>query len=128
VLAPQEHSFSFFDPPRCDGPLYVLPQMFLVNHAGIPLGVARGAIDTVVELSARKLMWPTRRPLREEGQVQEAVGVRKIKETVLRSLSVSLEEGFAIENENARLVLAAEDAKEGPRAFMEKRQPRYAGR
>ncbi len=26
------------------------------------------------------------------------------------------------------MVLATEDAKEGPRAFMEKRQPRYVGR
>ena len=56
------------------------------------------------------------------------VAVRKIKETVLRSLGVSLAEGFAIENENARLVLATDDAKEGPRAFMEKRRPRYVGR
>lgn len=56
------------------------------------------------------------------------VAVRKIKETVLRSLSVSFEEGFAIENENAKGVLATEDAKEGPRAFMEKRPPRYVGR
>lgn len=56
------------------------------------------------------------------------VAVRKIKETVLRALSVSLEEGFEIENENARLVLATEDAKEGPRAFVEKRKPRYTGR
>jgi len=29
---------------------------------------------------------------------------------------------------HAQLVLATEDAKEGPRAFMEKRQPRYVGR
>ena len=56
------------------------------------------------------------------------VAVRKIKETVLRALSISLAEGFAIENANARMVLATEDAKEGPRAFMEKRQPRYVGR
>jgi enoyl-CoA hydratase len=56
------------------------------------------------------------------------VAVRKIKETVLRALSVSLEEGFKIENEAAREVLATEDAKEGPRAFMERRKPRYVGR
>ncbi len=56
------------------------------------------------------------------------VAVRKIKETVLRALSVSLEEGFKIENESAREVLATEDAKEGPRAFIEKRKPRYLGR
>jgi len=56
------------------------------------------------------------------------IAVRKIKETVLRALSVSPEEGFQIENENARVVLATEDAKEGPRAFIEKRKPRYIGR
>jgi enoyl-CoA hydratase len=56
------------------------------------------------------------------------VAVRKIKETVLRALSVSLEDGFKIENESAREVLATEDAKEGPRAFIEKRKPRYLGR
>lgn len=56
------------------------------------------------------------------------VAVRKIKETVLRALSVSFEEGFQIENENAGMVLKTEDAKEGPRAFMEKRPPKYVGR
>jgi enoyl-CoA hydratase len=56
------------------------------------------------------------------------VAVRKIKETVLRGLSVSLEEGFQIESESARAVLATEDAKEGPRAFIEKRKPRYVGK
>ncbi len=30
--------------------------------------------------------------------------------------------------EHARVVLATEDAKEGPRAFIEKRKPRYIGR
>jgi enoyl-CoA hydratase len=56
------------------------------------------------------------------------IAVRKIKETVLRALGVSLEEGFKLENEAAREVLATEDAKEGPRAFIEKRKPRYRGR
>jgi enoyl-CoA hydratase len=56
------------------------------------------------------------------------VAVRKIKETVLKALSVSLEEGFKIENESARVVMQTADAKEGPRAFMEKRRPHYIGR
>jgi len=56
------------------------------------------------------------------------VAVRKTKETVLRSLSVSFEEGFCIERENADYTMRTEDAKEGPRAFMEKRPPRYIGR
>ncbi|MFQ5503197.1 MAG: enoyl-CoA hydratase/isomerase family protein [Planctomycetota bacterium] len=56
------------------------------------------------------------------------VAVRKIKETAVRSASVSLEEGFAIMDESAAVVMATEDAQEGPRAFMEKRAPRYVGR
>jgi enoyl-CoA hydratase len=56
------------------------------------------------------------------------VAVRKTKETALRALDKTLEEGFRIEAENAALVMATDDAKEGPRAFMEKRAPRYTGK
>jgi enoyl-CoA hydratase len=56
------------------------------------------------------------------------VAVRKTKETVLRCLSVPFDEGFRIERENADFTMRTEDAKEGPRAFMEKRPPRYSGR
>jgi len=73
VFVPATDTFSFFDPPRYQRPLYAMPHMFLANHASIPLGIARAAIDTVIELSAHKVMWPSKRPLREEGQVQEAI-------------------------------------------------------
>jgi enoyl-CoA hydratase len=56
------------------------------------------------------------------------VAVRKLKETVLRALSVSLEEGFKLEDDSARVIMATEDAVEGPRAFIEKRKPQYKGR
>jgi enoyl-CoA hydratase len=39
-----------------------------------------------------------------------------------------LAEGFALEDETRRIVLGSEDAREGPRAFMEKRAPHYRGR
>src|SRR5262249_48468992 len=53
---------------------------------------------------------------------------RKIKEAVRRTSGVPLEEAFRIENECARDVIRSEDAREGPRAFMEKRKPVYKGR
>lgn len=54
--------------------------------------------------------------------------VRKIKEAVRRCSGRPYEEAFKIEDEVAREVMRTEDAKEGPRAFIEKRKPNYKGR
>ena len=56
------------------------------------------------------------------------LAVRKIKETVLKALGRPVEEGYALEDEAVRVVIRSEDAREGPRAFVEKRKPRYLGR
>jgi enoyl-CoA hydratase len=56
------------------------------------------------------------------------VAVRKIKEAVRRCSGRPYEEAFKIEDEIAREVMRTEDAKEGPRAFIEKRKPNYKGR
>jgi len=54
--------------------------------------------------------------------------VRKIKEAVIKCSGVPLAEAFKIENAISRQVMVTEDAREGPRAFMEKRKPRYQGK
>jgi len=56
------------------------------------------------------------------------VAVRKIKEAVRRCSGRPYEEAFKIEDEVAREVMRTEDAREGPRAFIEKRKPNYQGR
>jgi enoyl-CoA hydratase len=56
------------------------------------------------------------------------LAVRKIKEAVIRSQGRPLDEAFAIEDECAREVMRSSDAREGPRAFMEKRKPNFTGR
>jgi len=56
------------------------------------------------------------------------LAVRKIKETALKALGRPVEEGYALEDEAVRFVMRTEDAREGPRAFAEKRPPRYVGR
>jgi len=56
------------------------------------------------------------------------LSVRTIKQVVERCSGRPLEEAYQIENEGWRVVTSSEDAKEGPRAFMEKRKPNWKGR
>jgi alkylation response protein AidB-like acyl-CoA dehydrogenase len=61
------------EPPFCSGPLYRFPQMFLVSHAGVPLGLARSALDFVQELSTQKETSPGGGLMRDETNVQETI-------------------------------------------------------
>jgi enoyl-CoA hydratase len=56
------------------------------------------------------------------------LAVTAIKKAVLANIGLTLAEGLAKEVEIAAPVFMTEDAKEGPRAFKEKRKPQYKGR
>jgi enoyl-CoA hydratase/carnithine racemase len=56
------------------------------------------------------------------------LAVRAAKESALRGLELPFEEGLRQEWDVSRKVMASEDAREGPRAFAEKRKPDYKGR
>jgi indole-3-acetate monooxygenase len=72
VFVPFEESPSMAEPPRCGAPLYAFPQMYLVSHAGVPLGIARSALDFVIDLSRRKEIAPGKL-IREDTQAQETI-------------------------------------------------------
>ncbi len=55
------------------------------------------------------------------------LAVTAIKQSVLSCIGHTLEDALAKEWEFAASVFGTEDAREGPRAFMEKREPRYTG-
>lgn len=56
------------------------------------------------------------------------VALEKTKEVMVRSTGLPLDEAFAIETQCTKENAAMDDAKEGPRAFMEKRMPVFRGR
>ncbi len=51
------------------------------------------------------------------------LAVQATKESVIRGLSVTLADAYGIEQELSKHVFATNDAKEGPKAFAEKRPP-----
>lgn len=56
------------------------------------------------------------------------IALAKSKEAMVRSNGRPLDEAFAIESECTKANAATDDAKEGPRAFLEKRPPKFMGR
>jgi enoyl-CoA hydratase len=55
------------------------------------------------------------------------LAVSKIKEGVVRTSGVELGSALEIENEVSVAVMTSKDAREGPRAFKEKRAPKFTG-
>jgi indole-3-acetate monooxygenase len=56
-----------------DGPLYSWPGLFIVKLLGIPLGIARAAVDTAEDLLAGKVLMPEQRSSRDDPRVRTAV-------------------------------------------------------
>jgi enoyl-CoA hydratase len=56
------------------------------------------------------------------------LAVQAVKRTAVAASGATLTEAYALEDMAKRDVLASADAREGPRAFVEKREPRYEGR
>lgn len=56
------------------------------------------------------------------------LAVRATKEAAMRGLSMTLEDGLALEVDFSSKVIRTEDAREGPLAFAQKRKPQFKGR
>jgi enoyl-CoA hydratase len=84
-----------------------------------------GLLNEIVaedELQAKALDWARRIA------VNAPLSVQATKESVLRGLRENMRDAYKIEAELSRRVFSSEDAKEGPRAFAEKRPPRWQGK
>jgi len=84
-----------------------------------------GLLNEIVpeeELQAKALDWARRIA------VNAPLSVQATKESVVRGLKETMREAYKIESELSRRVFSSEDAKEGPKAFAEKRPPRWTGK
>lgn len=84
-----------------------------------------GLVNHVVAADA---VLPKARELAQHIAVNAPLAVQRVKHTVVATSGLPLAEGYQLENESARIVMASDDAREGPRAFIEKRAPNYTGR
>src|SRR5215217_2737316 len=100
---------------------------FLLTAEAFPASRALelGLLNEIVpeaELADRALDWARRIT------ANAPLAVQATKESVLRGLAVDQKEAYRIESELAGTIFSSEDAKEGPKAFAEKREPIWTGR
>lgn len=94
---------------------------------GKPIDARRAYdIGLVNEVVALDQLMPTALKWAEVICKNGPLAVRTAKEIAVRALG--LEAGFVLEKALGARVMSSEDAKEGPRAFSEKRPPRFTGR
>lgn len=84
-----------------------------------------GFINEIVEPEA---LMPRALEIADRLARNAPLALRAIKETVIRTSGLPLDEAYAIEHSLSGAVMTSEDAREGPRAFMEKREPVWKGR
>ena len=76
-------------------PLYRYPPLFLVPHCGVPLGIARTAIDALIELASAKELYPGSsrakgaKTLADDVQAQETVAIAEAKLGAARAFTYS---------------------------------------
>jgi alkylation response protein AidB-like acyl-CoA dehydrogenase len=87
AFVPAEQTFRFRDlrQRRRDGVLYAWPGMFFANVPGVPLGIARAALEAAEELLAEKILIPGMRPAREDPRVRAGVAQAHAMVGVARS-------------------------------------------
>ncbi|MEX2292703.1 MAG: enoyl-CoA hydratase-related protein [Acidimicrobiales bacterium] len=106
---------------------YPAAMEFLLTAEAFPAqrALELGLLNEIVpvdELAERALWWARRIT------VNAPLAVQATKESVLRGLAVDQREAYKIESELAGQIFSSEDAKEGPKAFAEKRDPVWKGR
>jgi enoyl-CoA hydratase/carnithine racemase len=117
------------------GGLYWLPRIIglgpamelLLTGRMIDAEEAR-ALRLINRLVAPADLLPTAEALARQIAQNPPLAVQAVKEAIRRTLAAGLEEGLNVSEHMNRVLQLSEDAREGARAFEEKRPPCYRGR
>ena len=83
-----------------------------------------GLVSEVVEPAQ---LLPTARQIADQIAVNSPLAIRLTKELARRGRDMSLADGLRLYQEYSRLAFGSDDAREGTRAFAERRDPQYQG-
>lgn len=98
--------------------------LLIGDHFSAQEALDMGLLNDVVP---REQLLPRARELADKLAQNGPLAVQKIKEGVQRASGLPLADAYQIENEVSVAVMTSSDAREGPRAFKEKRKPRFTG-
>ncbi|MFB0560082.1 MAG: enoyl-CoA hydratase/isomerase family protein [Candidatus Lokiarchaeia archaeon] len=102
-----------------------LEMMLLAKRIDAQEALQIGLVNKVVPLPE---LMPTAMETAQTICERGPLAVRAIKKAVLRGLEIPLREGLLLEQYLAEPLRQSEDAKEGIRAFIEKRKPEFKGK
>ncbi|WP_329204810.1 acyl-CoA dehydrogenase family protein [Streptomyces sp. NBC_00683] len=84
LFVPEEHSFAFHSPRR-GGPLHAAPDAILRKMSGVPLGMARAAIDHVRDMAEHRVDRETGTAWASDVRIQTAVAKADMELTAARN-------------------------------------------
>jgi enoyl-CoA hydratase/carnithine racemase len=111
--------------PRLIPPTIAAEMIFTGRMIDAQEAYRTGLVSRVVPLD--KLM-PTAKELAEAICEGGPVAIRKAKESMVRGMSMGLEEGLRLEHTLTPAVVFSKDFEEGINAFAEKRKPNFEGK
>lgn len=103
---------------------YAAEIMLLGDHITAARALEFGLVNRVVPSAE---VMACARDLAARMSANGPLAMRKVKETMLRSDGLPIEDAFGLEDDANRIIVRSHDAHEGPRAFMEKRTPQFTG-
>jgi enoyl-CoA hydratase/carnithine racemase len=138
-LASEDATFGFPEVTRgiaaASGGMVLLPQIVGLGRAmellltGDAINAAEAyRIGLVNKIVAKEDLLNTAIKLAEKIASNAPLAVQATKETILRSIGISIAEGLSLSENQARNLLQTNDYKEGADAFIVKRVPKFIGR